>query len=202
MLRVLWRADRRPAVRASPRGRTPGGAFVDTGRDGDARGRARGSHVRAVTRGACGRAFRRQRHRARASLGQRASRPPRARFDIRGLRGRDLQSANGVVIGGEPHVRWTLRDGDVVDFGHVRTRYRGPGESSELGLPLPHAYDPERVLSVGDDVLYVDPDGVRVGDAVVRWATITARARLCRESRSRRRADGAGDARDARCGRA
>jgi pSer/pThr/pTyr-binding forkhead associated (FHA) protein len=41
----------------------------------------------------------------------------------------DLQSANGLMVNGEPYAQVTLRYGDVVELGHVKLQFIGPGEA-------------------------------------------------------------------------
>lgn len=43
----------------------------------------------------------------------------------------DLQSANGLMLNGEPYAQVTLRHGDVIELGHVKMKFVGPGESFE-----------------------------------------------------------------------
>lgn len=40
----------------------------------------------------------------------------------------DLQSANGLMVNGEPYAQVTLRLGDVLELGHVKFKFAGPGE--------------------------------------------------------------------------
>ncbi len=41
----------------------------------------------------------------------------------------DMQSANGVAVNGEPYAQASLRSGDVVELGHVKLKFVGPGEA-------------------------------------------------------------------------
>ncbi len=41
----------------------------------------------------------------------------------------DMQSANGLMVNGEPYAQVTLRSGDVIELGHVKMKFVGPGES-------------------------------------------------------------------------
>ena len=43
----------------------------------------------------------------------------------------DMQSANGLMVNGEPYAQVTLCSGDVIELGHVKMKFVGPGESSE-----------------------------------------------------------------------
>ncbi len=40
----------------------------------------------------------------------------------------DMQSANGLLVNGEPYAQVTLRSGDVIELGHVKIKFLGPGE--------------------------------------------------------------------------
>ncbi len=40
----------------------------------------------------------------------------------------DTQSANGLMVNGEPYAQVTLRFGDVLELGHVKLKFVGPGE--------------------------------------------------------------------------
>lgn len=40
----------------------------------------------------------------------------------------DMQSANGLLVNGEPYAQVTLRSGDVIELGHVKLKFLGPGE--------------------------------------------------------------------------
>jgi pSer/pThr/pTyr-binding forkhead associated (FHA) protein len=44
----------------------------------------------------------------------------------------DLQSANGLMVNGEPYAQVTLRFGDTIELGHVKLQFVGPGESPSL----------------------------------------------------------------------
>jgi len=52
----------------------------------------------------------------------------------------DLQSANGVHVGGETYERVDVQPGDVIELGHVKLRVVGPGESWTYD---PHEYLPK-----------------------------------------------------------
>ncbi|HSP80305.1 MAG TPA: FHA domain-containing protein [Myxococcaceae bacterium] len=43
----------------------------------------------------------------------------------------DMQSANGLTINGESYAQATLSHGDLVELGHVKLRFIGPGQSAE-----------------------------------------------------------------------
>lgn len=40
----------------------------------------------------------------------------------------DLQSANGLMVNGEPYAQSALRSGDVLELGHVKLKFVGPNE--------------------------------------------------------------------------
>lgn len=42
----------------------------------------------------------------------------------------DMQSANGMTINGESYAQATLNAGDIIELGHVKLRFAGPGEAS------------------------------------------------------------------------
>jgi ABC transport system ATP-binding/permease protein len=42
----------------------------------------------------------------------------------------DMQSANGMTVNGESYAQATLNAGDIIELGHVKLRFVGPGESS------------------------------------------------------------------------
>jgi ABC transport system ATP-binding/permease protein len=42
----------------------------------------------------------------------------------------DMQSANGLKVNGESYAQATLSSGDIIELGHVRLRFVGPGEST------------------------------------------------------------------------
>lgn len=44
----------------------------------------------------------------------------------------DLQSANGLMVNGEPYAQVTLRPGDVVELGHVKLQFVAAGEPSPM----------------------------------------------------------------------
>lgn len=44
----------------------------------------------------------------------------------------DLQSANGLMVNGEPYAQVTLRPGDVLELGHLKLKFVGPGEPSTI----------------------------------------------------------------------
>jgi len=43
----------------------------------------------------------------------------------------DMQSANGLAINGESYAQATLSHGDLIELGHVKLRFIGPGQSTE-----------------------------------------------------------------------
>lgn len=45
----------------------------------------------------------------------------------------DMQSANGLMVNGEPYAQVTLRPGDVVELGHVKMKFVGPDD--EVAVP-------------------------------------------------------------------
>lgn len=44
----------------------------------------------------------------------------------------DMESANGLMVNGESYAQATLRSGDVVELGHVKMKFVGPGEAFTL----------------------------------------------------------------------
>ncbi len=44
----------------------------------------------------------------------------------------DLQSANGLMVNGEPYAQVALRSGDVIELGHLKMKFVGPGETFTL----------------------------------------------------------------------
>jgi ABC transport system ATP-binding/permease protein len=42
----------------------------------------------------------------------------------------DMQSANGLTVNGESYAQATLNTGDVIELGHVKLRFVGPGETA------------------------------------------------------------------------
>ena len=44
----------------------------------------------------------------------------------------DMQSANGLMVNGEPYAQSALRTGDTLELGHVKFKFVGPGESFTL----------------------------------------------------------------------
>ena len=44
----------------------------------------------------------------------------------------DMQSANGLMVNGEPYATTNLRSGDVIELGHLKMKFVGPGESFTL----------------------------------------------------------------------
>ncbi len=44
----------------------------------------------------------------------------------------DLQSANGLMVNGEPYAQATLRFGDTLELGHLKIQFVGPGDSPSL----------------------------------------------------------------------
>ena len=55
----------------------------------------------------------------------------------------DLNSANGTLVNGEQYAQLALKDGDIIELGHVRFRYVPPGSS--------YKFRPEDAEEVGDD---------------------------------------------------
>lgn len=49
----------------------------------------------------------------------------------------DMESANGVSVNGERYAQVSLRPGDVIELGHVKLKFLGPGESFRF---IPGAY--------------------------------------------------------------
>lgn len=58
----------------------------------------------------------------------------------------DLQSANGVRVNGESYERIELHPGDVIELGHVRMRFVGPGEKFTFDTLAPGAFGRKRNL--------------------------------------------------------
>lgn len=63
----------------------------------------------------------------------------------------DMQSANGLLVNGEPYAQVTLRSGDVLELGHVKLRFVGSGEAftpppqaetTEVPMPRPSRTGP------------------------------------------------------------
>lgn len=54
----------------------------------------------------------------------------------------DMQSANGLMVNGESYAQVTLRSGDVIELGHVKFKFVGPGES--VAVPPPASGDVTR----------------------------------------------------------
>ncbi len=54
----------------------------------------------------------------------------------------DMQSANGLMVNGEPYAQVTLRSGDVLELGHVKMKFVGPGEAGELPTDEARARSP------------------------------------------------------------
>ncbi len=44
----------------------------------------------------------------------------------------DMQSANGLMVNGEPYAQSALRTGDTLELGHVKFKFVGPGETFTL----------------------------------------------------------------------
>lgn len=44
----------------------------------------------------------------------------------------DMQSANGLMVNGESYAQVTLRPGDVIELGHVKLKFVGPGEQVNI----------------------------------------------------------------------
>jgi pSer/pThr/pTyr-binding forkhead associated (FHA) protein len=44
----------------------------------------------------------------------------------------DMQSANGLMVNGEPYAQSALRTGDTLELGHVKFKFVGPGEAFTL----------------------------------------------------------------------
>lgn len=59
----------------------------------------------------------------------------------------DMQSANGLMVNGESYAQVTLRFGDVIELGHVKLKFVGPGES--VTVPPPASGDVTRELDQG-----------------------------------------------------
>jgi ABC transport system ATP-binding/permease protein len=57
----------------------------------------------------------------------------------------DMQSANGLMVNGEPYAQSALRSGDTLELGHVKFKFVGPGES----FTLSHSADGVQVRQSG-----------------------------------------------------
>ncbi len=44
----------------------------------------------------------------------------------------DMQSANGLMVNGESYAQVTLRPGDVIELGHVKLKFVGPGDQVDV----------------------------------------------------------------------
>lgn len=44
----------------------------------------------------------------------------------------DMQSANGLMVNGESYAQVTLRPGDVIELGHVKLKFVGPGDAVDV----------------------------------------------------------------------
>jgi len=56
----------------------------------------------------------------------------------------DLQSANGLKVNGETYSQVSLRSGDVIELGHVKFKFLGPGDTFRY---VPGAYDDAAVAA-------------------------------------------------------
>jgi proline iminopeptidase len=78
----------------------------------------------------------------------------------------NVDATNGVRVNGEAHETVELHDGDWIDLGHVRMRFRGP---LEVRVAVPDApADPERLLVVGNDVVRLRDEFIQVGGLAFR----------------------------------
>jgi hypothetical protein len=92
-------------------------------------------------------------HRSISNVHARVTRDPSSgRYTIT-----DLQSTNGVRVNGEFITTIALRDGDIVDLGHVRTQFSAP-EAAWVAAP-----QPEHIVLVGDDAVIFRDDQVHLG---------------------------------------
>ncbi|MBA3406217.1 MAG: FHA domain-containing protein [Gemmatimonadaceae bacterium] len=72
----------------------------------------------------------------------------------------DLQSRNGVRVNGERCIALELNSGDIIDFGHVRTRFVSPQAPDWLDGTPP---EPSHFLIVGNDVVIQRGEQIRIG---------------------------------------
>lgn len=78
----------------------------------------------------------------------------------------NVDATNGVRVNGEEQDTVELHDGDWIDLGHVRMRFRDP---SEVTVAVPAApADLERLLLVGSDVVRLRGEFIQVGDLAFR----------------------------------
>ena len=61
----------------------------------------------------------------------------------------DMQSANGLMVNGEPYAQVTLRPGDVIELGHVKLKFVGPGEQVNVPPPTTSSITAESDQAVG-----------------------------------------------------
>lgn len=61
----------------------------------------------------------------------------------------DMQSANGLMVNGEPYAQVTLRPGDVIELGHVKLKFVGPGEQVNVPAPSTSSITAESDQAVG-----------------------------------------------------
>jgi len=79
---------------------------------------------------------------------------------------RDLQSSNGVRVNGEEVTQCELRDGDLLDLGHVRMRFVDPVEAALLGEDGPAGL--EHFLTIGRDAVVRRGELIHVGSLAFR----------------------------------
>lgn len=61
----------------------------------------------------------------------------------------DMQSANGLMVNGESYAQVTLRFGDVIELGHVKLKFVGPGDQVDVA-PSARAAAPTVALDGAD----------------------------------------------------
>ncbi len=61
----------------------------------------------------------------------------------------DMQSANGLMVNGEPYAQVTLRTGDVIELGHVKLKFAGPDDKVEVSAPTSSTTNPDLSGSPG-----------------------------------------------------
>ncbi|MFT3710385.1 MAG: FHA domain-containing protein [Archangium sp.] len=61
----------------------------------------------------------------------------------------DMQSANGLMVNGESYAQVTLRFGDVIELGHVKLKFVGPGDQVDISRSA--AASPTVALDGGDE---------------------------------------------------